>query len=257
MLAPRGLSIAAVLLGAGLFRTPVAAHADQQALFPIQDNTLIENVAGSSSSGLGPGLFVGKTNSSSLRRTLVRFDVAGAIPAGAHIDSVRLQMTLTRTMDSDPVTVTLHRVEASWGEGTSNGGGGPGGGGGGGAPATTGDATWLHRFFNTQNWATPGGDFAAAASGQATIGGAAASGQVFTWASSAGMVADVQAWLDTPSTNFGWLLKGDESAAGARSTRRFASREFAAEASRPRLLVVYSGVAVRSQTWSRVKALFR
>ena len=35
-------------------------------------------------------------------------------------------------------------------------------------------------------------------------------GETFTW-SSPQMIADVQSWLDNPSTNFGWTILGDES----------------------------------------------
>jgi hypothetical protein len=40
-------------------------------------------------------------------------------------------------------------------------------------------------------------------------------GQLFSWssASDAQMLADVQFWLEDPASNFGWLIKGDESAA--------------------------------------------
>lgn len=252
----RRLSMSVAVAGAVL-GAAAPASAAQRTLFPSQDNTLIQDAAGSLSNGRGPDLFVGMTHASSIRRALVQFDVAGVVPAGAHIDSVWLVMTLTRTIDPDPRPVALHRVQASWGEGTSNSGGGQLGGGGG-APATLGDATWLHRSFDTQHWTAPGGDYAAAASGQAAIGNATTLGEHFTWGSSAGMVADVQAWLDTPAANFGWLLKGDEAAAlGVPTARRFASREAEAEANRPRLVVVFSGVGVESRAWSRVKALFR
>jgi hypothetical protein len=39
------------------------------------------------------------------------------------------------------------------------------------------------------------------------------------------MVADVQSWLNSPGSNFGWLVLGDESVAG--SAKRFDTRESA------------------------------
>ena len=249
-----GLAMAAILLIAPLVR------ADQRTLFPTQDNTLFEDAAGSASNGAGPGLFVGQTHAApvrSVRRALLHFDIAAILPAGAQVDSVWLLMTLTRTIDPNPTTVTLHKVQANWGEGTSNSGGGKLGGGGG-APAATGDATWLHRFFSTQTWTMPGGDYEPAPSGQAVIGNATAIGQRFTWASQPGMIADVQAWLDVPATNFGWILIGDETVTpGVPTARRLASREAPIEADRPQLVVAYSGVGIEPRTWSRVKALFR
>ena len=98
-----------------------------------------------------------------------------------------------------------------------------------GAPSTPGDATWIHTFFDTGAWTNPGGDFAAAPSAVLSVGAVG----FFTW-SSAQMVADVQAWLDDPSTNFGWMVRGAE---GLASTRRFDSRENPTAAFRPRLTV--------------------
>ena len=77
--------------------------------------------------------------------------------------------------------------------------------------ATTGDATWLQTFYNSNTalnkWATPGGDFSPTVSG---VTGFGADGTSATWSSTAQMVADVQGWLNNPTTNFGWVLKSDE-----------------------------------------------
>ena len=48
--------------------------------------------------------------------------------------------------------------------------------------------------------------------------------------------ADVQAWLENPSTNFGWLIK-DEIESSATTARRFGSREDAVNS--PRLRIEY------------------
>jgi hypothetical protein len=52
------------------------------------------------------------------------------------------------------------------------------------------------------------------------------------------MVADVQAWLDAPSTNFGWIVSGDESASN--TSKRFDSRQNATSANRPSLQITYT-----------------
>ena len=52
------------------------------------------------------------------------------------------------------------------------------------------------------------------------------------------MVADVQAWLDDPLTDFGWLLRGNEGA--SQTARRFDSRQNSVEANRPVLTIVYT-----------------
>ena len=48
------------------------------------------------------------------------------------------------------------------------------------------------------------------------------------------MIADVQAWLDNPANNFGWLVLGDETAIG--TAKRFDTRE---SASPPMLAIQY------------------
>jgi hypothetical protein len=124
--------------------------------------------------------------------------------------------------------VSLYRAQADWGEGTSNAGNNDGQG----APATTGDATWIHRFFNTVFWANAGGDFAGASSAVAPVD------QIgfYTW-SAAGMAADVQSWLDAPAGAFGWGILIDGAAPG--TTKRFDSREAVDPMLRPMLTVTY------------------
>jgi hypothetical protein len=119
---------------------------------------------------------------------------------------------------------------ADWGEGTSD----PAGSEGGGAPATPGDATWLHRFFNTTLWTNQGGDFVATASATRSVSGVA----FYTWGPTAAMRADVQGWLNTPASNFGWLLLGDE--ISLESARGFDSKESLTVANRPVLNVTYT-----------------
>lgn len=208
----RSLALATLALAtcAGL------ANADVLQVGAAKDNTLFQNAFGEVSNGAGSAIFAGRTNMSedSIRRGLIAFDVS-SIPAGSIIESVTLNLFMTQSV-SGASDVTMHRVLASWGEGASSSGSGAAGGGSG-TTAETGDATWLHRFFNTTNWTNAGGDFDATASATASVGGV---GQ-YTWAGS-GMVADVQSWVDS-GNNFGWLIKGNEAVGG--SAKRFASRE--------------------------------
>jgi protocatechuate 3,4-dioxygenase beta subunit len=204
----------------------------QVVLEPSKDNTLYESGTGNVSNGAGDFLFVGRTEqvSNSIRRGLAAFDVAGSVPAGSTITSVQLQLRVSRVRSSASESVGLHRMLADWGEGTSNSGGQEGTG----ATATTNDATWLHRFFNTQLWTNAGGDFVATASGTRTVQGIGS----YTWSSSSGMVADVQQWLDDPASNFGWLLRGDESETG--TAKRFDSSENTTKANRPTLTIDFT-----------------
>ena len=123
--------------------------------------------------------------------------------------------------------VSVSKALLDWGEGASNAGS-PGGGG---APAQPGDATWLHTFYNTNFWNTPGGDFSGASSSTTTVTTVNTS---YSWSGS-GLVADVQTWLSNPSTNFGWVIRGNETTVGA--TQRFNSRENSSNP--PQLTITY------------------
>ncbi len=199
------------------------------------DNTLYEDAAGALSNGKGQFLFAGRTginNDFKLRRAVLGFDLTAAIPAGATIDSVTLRLSINAASPAEPqVTLSLHRVLASWGEGTSNAGA-PGGDG---ASATTGDATWIHRSFNTSLWAKAGGDFTMTESAGADVSGV---GTVNF--SSPGLVTDVRSWVDNPGSNFGWIIIGDEE--NENSSKRFASRENSSVANRPVLIVEYTSI---------------
>ncbi len=222
------LALASALACQVLTRAP--ARGEQVTLTPSKDNTIFEE-GGDLSNGKGTGLFAGQTaRTQSLRRGLLAFDVAGGIPAGATITSVELRLRVTMTLGGTR-QMSLHRVQADWGEGMSNSNVR---GGGMGAPAAPGDATWSHRFFDTAQWASPGGDFNPAASATAN---AAGSNTTTSFASTAALVADVQSWLDNPPSNFGWLLRGAEATTG--SAKRFASREVTQAANRPQLIVMF------------------
>jgi hypothetical protein len=227
------------------------ANADSVAVPCDRDNTLYESSAGSLSNGAGPTMFAGRTNqaSNSKRRALVHFNIAASVPAGATITAVSLGMNASQVATASPQVIALHRVLGDWGEGASNAGD-PGGTG---APAAAGDATWKHRFFNATLWAALGGDFVAAPSGSVAVGDVGP----WIWASTPGMVADAQAWLDTPGANFGWLLTGDETTGG--TAKRFDTREAGAPAARPSLQVIYTPptTPAASATWGRIKASYR
>ena len=107
-----------------------------------------------------------------------------------------------------------------------------------GALADTGDATWTERFFDLGSpWGTAGGDFVAGSSASDAVGACSAANPVGAVFSSAGVVADVQAWVGDASSNNGWILIGDESI--EHTARRFASREHSDESIRPVLVVEF------------------
>jgi len=206
-----------VLLLLGALVAPASALADVVSLAPSQDGT-IHSEDGALSNGVGEFVFSGRTGLSFNRRALLAFDVARHLPPGSKITQVTLTLHVSQNPSAaQPEPFVLHRVRAAWGEGTSNAGQ-PGGFG---TAATPNDATWTHRLWDTAVWATPGGDFAGAASAVAVV--PVTDDGVVTWGSTAALVADVQEWLDRPASDFGWILIGNETA--NRTARRFDSRE--------------------------------
>ena len=214
--------------------TPTTDGAGTVDIGPSKDNTLYESGTGSLSNGAGDHIFVGKTRGGEIRRGVIAFDIAGAVPSGSTIESVTLKLHMSRT-SSGSETVGLRRLLADWGEGGSSAPLQSGGrGGGGGTSAADGDATWVHTFFNTETWDVAGGDFSDGASANISVG---ADGQSYTWSSNK-MAADVQEWLDDPSSNFGWMILGNEGS--NRTTKRFDSKENGSQANRPVLTVQFT-----------------
>jgi hypothetical protein len=190
------------------------------------DNTLYEDGSGSLSGGLDTYFLVGKTGAGvggdefrSVRGVL-KFDVASYIPSGSTITSATLRLTMTDDSTSMQI-VTLYRLLKNWGEGTS-------GGTIGGSPATAGSATWLHTFYSTNSWTSAGSDYSTEPSADAFTVGVG----TYTF-NTAELVADIQTWLDHPSSNFGWMVKGGESYGAS----QFDSRENSTTENRPTLEV--------------------
>ncbi|HYO26299.1 MAG TPA: DNRLRE domain-containing protein, partial [Lacipirellulaceae bacterium] len=199
-------------------------------LAPSKDNTLVQqtNPAAQTSGGQGD-IFVGRTGQDgqnppvvSIRRGLIAFDVAGAVPAGSTVTAVSLTLRETMGNNGDQ-SVALHRVSQDWGEGASTAIG----------AAAHGDATWLYTSLivaaplTSPAWTVPGGAFAAAASAALLVTDDNGAGQLFTWSSAANplMLADVQQWVDSPASNFGWALIGNEAAGN--TAKRFNGGEAA------------------------------
>jgi hypothetical protein len=213
----------------------IAADAGTVNVPAARDATLIESATGALANGSGPAFFAGRTSQASdaLRRGVVAFDVAAHLPSGAQVRSATLVLAHTPS-NPGPRTVSVHRVLASWTEGPSAAAGGSG------APAQPGDVTWIHRSYPATAWSTPGGDFAADASAAITVDDVG----LYTWSSPA-LRADVQAWLDDPAANHGWLLRGDENE--PTTSKRFESRE-SEDASLHPVLVVEFGRPATSCT---------
>lgn len=223
--------LAAAALVTAVFTAPAFAAAIT--LIPSKDNTLYEATTGNLSNGAGDFLFTGRTSSGGafrIRRALLAFDLATAIPSDAVVTRVELSLFVSNFAPAaSAVNVNLFRLTADWGESSSRAVSPEGAGG----AAQAGDATWLHRFSPGMTWTTPGGDFLPQSSAATTVN---AENRSFVW-SDPGLVNDVQAWLLNPTTNFGWIIRGNEVATG--TAIRFNSRTNPIAAQRPQLTVEY------------------
>jgi spore coat protein A len=176
--------------------------------------------------GAGRALFAGFNNEIEERRALLQFDLSQAVPLGSTISSAELRLVVTRGQLGS-ARLEIHRVTASWAEGSTRAGGNEGAG----TTAAEGDVTWSQRVYPSMRWTTAGGDFAASASATASVG---SQGTLAKW-SDAGLVDDLQRWLADPTTNFGWIVLSPDNGVA----RRFGSREGGAGA-RPQLTVTFT-----------------
>ena len=216
-----------LIAGALALAVLAPAAGDTAVIGASRDNTLYQSPLGNISNGAGVFFFAGKTAGAVVHRGVIAFDVAAAIPAGSTITKATLTLHMSKSQVGGN-TVSVHRLLADWGEGGSDAPLEEGQG----APAQPGDATWLHRFYDTEVWANPGGDYAAAPSAAGVVGGVG----FYDWESAA-LAADVQGWLDEPGGAHGWIVIGKEDFNGA--SKRFDSRESETPRNRPVLTIEF------------------
>lgn len=172
---------------------------------------------------------VGDSNASAsiALRSVIKFDVS-AVPAGATVTAVTLSQYEYEAGRSGAApaswAVELRRILRNWVEA---------------------QVTW-NIFSTGNNWGAAGcsndTDRVAAPSASLTMDGTAAGGFV-NW-SGAGLVADVQAWVDGSASNYGWLLIAPNAEnLAATAFNRFYSSDYATAASRPKLVIEYTEAA--------------
>ncbi|MCB9059806.1 MAG: tandem-95 repeat protein [Calditrichae bacterium] len=203
------------------------------------------------SNGIGDYFFAGVNGAeggSRIVRGLIQFDLQKYIPDGVEVLDVTLNLNMNQT-NSGPQAVSIYPLLQDWGEGASDAPIGEGLG----AQAQSGDATWLHTFYNPRIpddpntlWTEKGGDFNQTASASVIVDQPA----VYSWSSTESMINDVQTWAKDPASNFGWIIRGDES--GQLTAKRFISRSNP-DGNGPELIVTYdypnsSPVAVNDTT---------
>ena len=188
----------------------------------------MEAANANNSDGGRPGIFAGDSGG------VTGFDIADNIPAGATIKSVQLTLVAGQTPNANSRTIGLFALTSSWGEGTTGSTATSLSGTGSGFAANPGDATWNARFYSSTNptgWNNSGGDFNIASPASASLTLSPVAGNTAIW-TSAGMVSDVQGWLDNSSPNDGWLLK-NSTETGTQTVVGLFSREWGTVAGEP------------------------
>jgi hypothetical protein len=204
-----------LLLSASL--APVSAA--DLSVFPAADTSLFDIVP-TNNIGADPWLVVGRTKNGQVGRSLIRFALTNLAP-GTIIEAARVEFEVVRVpqqITPVPSFFTLHRMAQSWSEGNKTGALGQG--------ASPGEPTWLAAAHPATLWSTPGAVGAAdsVATPSATTATPVDDFGRYTFPSSPGLVADVQAWVNNPASNHGWLVRSQGEATNA-TARRIGSRE--------------------------------
>ena len=159
------------------------------------------------------------------KRTLIQFDLS-SIPPGATIDSATLHLFMHVAPLTDR-TIAIHRIAASWTEGTL-------------LPAS--GVTWLTRD-GTNAWATHGGDYVSTPSDSFSTGTTSE-----VWVEK-DLTTDVQAFVDGTYPNDGWLIKDVAESSTVMKATKFASSEYDDDITkRPYLEVTYMEAAAPDLT---------
>ena len=217
-----------------LCAAPCVSLADSVTLHPVADAGL-SALAPSSNFGTGPDMVIGTqgpTVGTTRNRGLLRFDLTGQIPPSAKITSVALTLNVAKVpLGAANSIFELRRVLQEWNES---------------------EATWNNRSSASGGWSSPGAeapaDFSTALSATAPVAGLGVS----TFASTTNLIADVQAWVDNPGTNFGWIVL-TQSEEVAKTARRITSREGGNNG--PTLVVEYSVVQTQQPRISQMRLL--
>jgi hypothetical protein len=211
-----------------------------------QDTTLYSGQA-TQANGAGEFLLTGQAGESdSAKNSLVKFDLGSmGIPDGATIIDAVLTLNLAQSLGPS-VAVSVHQLTTAWGEAGSDAVGSEVTG----AAAEQFDATWIYAFFDGAVWSSPGGDYESSASASTEVSDPG----IYQWFDG-GLVADVQQWVDDPSSNHGWAIIG----AGVEgSLKSFSSRDSGNALLAPLLEITYEepiefGV-IEGRIWHDVNA---
>ncbi len=206
---------AAIALALGAAELP-GARAATVVVTPVADNWISETALRPPPFA-GDPVRAGTTGTGVPARGIFRFDLSGVIPVGAVVRTATLTVHVTTVpaFDVQNSMFELRRVLQGWAEAS---------------------VSWSERNSGSA-WNLPGASGAGDVAGTASATAFVSSAGGYTFGSSDALVADVQAWVNSAGTNFGWRLHA-QSESTPRTARLFASREGDA-AKRPSLSVTY------------------
>ena len=163
------------------------------------------------------GSVVAGTTAQGVRvRGLFRFELTGVIPAGAVVRSATVTVEVTKgPSGAESSLFELRRVLQGWDELS---------------------VSWSERSAGSA-WNSPGASAAGDVAGTASATAFVSVPGSYTFGSTEALVADLQAWVNAPGTNFGWRLH-TQSESTPLTARLFASRETGAPV-QPSLSVTY------------------
>lgn len=174
-------------------------------------DTMLEGSAPTTKNGSDTSLSV---EAATKRLSLLSWDLSGVVPPGAAVEAVSLALEVS---DKSPEVFNLYAAKRAWQED---------------------QATWKV-FASGSSWQSGGaagandrgttvlGSFSAPATGAATI------------TLNAAGVAVVQAWVDDPASNHGFILDGP----GSSNRLEFRASEYGTKAQRPKLTVTWHEAA--------------
>ncbi|MEM7030454.1 MAG: DNRLRE domain-containing protein [Chloroflexota bacterium] len=195
-------------------RTTSSMVTSQKVISATRDAFIIE-ASPNNNTGRDDQMWAGGGGAQSMRRRgLVYFDVAAHIPSGMTILTVTVHFEVVGGPSGGGVdsSFRLNRLTKDWQEGNKSGQHGD--------SASTGAVTWSAAQHNVVSWTLAGGDFVSTPSAETPVSGLG----LYTWQSTPALVSDVQSWLDTPTTNYGWILRSDNEFTN-QTVRRFGTHD--------------------------------
>ena len=214
------------------------AHAGSISTTQCYDTFLNSHYPGNNNGG-STTFFTGMNGENGVMRALIRCDLPAAINERTTVTQVTLTLKAaglgpTGTSAGTAATETLKAITQPWGEGDKAGtttttytvG----------QPCTTGEATWNQNECSIASWTTAGGTVAAPVSASANTPATDGATVTFT-SSSGGMVTDVQSWIATPASNYGWRMSSTTEIVAGQAQRFYSSE---AGTGQPNLAMLYT-----------------